>query len=408
MVGNALVHMYAKCGFLTRAEQVLRELPARNVVTWNALLGALVQCEQVEDAVQVFHQLLLEGTEPDQVSFSIVFSACASMPAIVTGKWLHVVILARGLLLDNFLVTSLLSMYGNNGDLENAQKLHDASGKCNVAGWTAMISVCAQKGLCKEAFQLYKQLHLESIIPTKATTMNMLDICAIHPILVKGKRIHACILSGEMLPQVSMGNALINMYIKCGHLKGALFVFKGMQERDVVTWTTMITGQVELGKGVEIHHFCKRMHLQGIISNEVTFINMLEACSHMGLIDEAYYYFVKMDEEHDIAPGIEHYNCMVDLLGRAGRLEEAEIFIYKMPFYSTLLPWLTLLSACRFHMNVEVGKKAAHNLQVLEPENNVADALLANVHVALGQWEEVSNLRLFMKRNSAHTTHGVN
>jgi pentatricopeptide repeat protein len=150
------------------------------------------------------------------------------------------------------------------------------------------------------------------------------------------------------------------------------------------------------------------MCLQGIVPNEVTFVNILEACSHVGLIDEAYYYFATMAKQHGIVPGIEHYNCMVDLLGRAGRLEEAEVFIHRMPFYSTLLPWLSLLSACRFNMDVEVGKKAAHNIRVLEPESNVADALLANVHVALGQWEEASKLRLFREGNYAHTTHGVN
>lgn len=402
VVGNALINMYKKCSRLEDACMLFMVMPWQDVVSWNSLLAALVQHEQTEDALQLFQQMLLTGFMPDKVSLATVLSACACEMALAAGRRIHVTIIARGFSSDHFLSTSLMNMYGKSSDLESALKIFDETDERDVVVWTAMISLCAQLGLGGNALQLYQQMRLEGVIPNKATVMSVLDVCASQAALAEGKRIRSRILAHDLVSQISVRNALINMYTKCGNLKEAWDVFKEMPKRDVVTWTAMMAGHARLGHGKEAHQLFQEMKVEHCVPNKVTFINIIDACSHAGLVDEAYYFFASMSKDYGITPAAEHYNCMVDLLGRAGRLCEGEALINRMSFSPPALLWLTLLSACRVHTDVELGKRAAYCLFRLEPQSDVPHALLANIYAALGEWMEVSRLRRFVKSLKEH------
>eukprot|EP00250_Pteridium_aquilinum_P015897 c22826_g2_i2 orf=565-2772(+) len=392
IVGNSLINLYGKCGRLEDAYMLFVWMPCRDIVSYNSLLSALVQQEHNEDALKLFQQMRLEGVMPDEVSLATVLSSCAYEETFAEGVRMHAIIRAGELSSDNFLSTSLVSMYGKSSDLESAAKVLDMTDTRDVVIWTAMISSCAQHGLTERAFSLYQQMQVEGVIPNKATVTSVLDACASQTDLNEGNRIHSCILAHDMVSQVSVGNAVINMYTKCGNLKEAWNVFKEMPRRDVVTWTAIIAGHARLGHGMEAHELFQDMHNENILPNKVTFINIIDACSHAGLVDEACYYFTSISEDYGIVRTAEHYNCMVDVLGRAGRLCEGEMLILCMPFSPLALLWLTLLSACKCHMDVELANRAADRVFGLDPESIVPYALLSSIYATLGEWEEVSRL----------------
>jgi pentatricopeptide repeat protein len=288
-------------------------------------------------------------------------------------------------------------MYAKCGRIEIAWQLFGKMHKRDVVSWNAMIAGYEQNGFAEEALALFKQMQLEIAMPNSVTMLTVIQACADLGALQQGRWIRENIIQSRYEVDVAVGNSLITMYAKCGSIELARQVFDKMLERDVITWSAMIAGYGVNGHGNDALMLFEHMQQTGTQPNHVTYVSVLSTCSHAGLVDEGWQYFGCMSQNYGITPLVEHYACMVDLLGRAGHLDEAWDFVKKMPLEPAASVWGALLGVCRIHYNLELGELAAKRLFDLEPENAGYYTLLSNIYAAAGRWNDSSKVSALMK-----------
>ncbi|KAH8961247.1 hypothetical protein BDL97_05G040900 [Sphagnum fallax] len=425
---NALISMYSRCNSIVDARQIFNGMCKRNVVSWNAMMAGYITQGNEGEALKLLDQMHLEGIKLDKATFLSILNACANPDALVQGKKIHALIIKAGLESDTVILNALISMYGKCGSAVSARQVFDRMHqrdvfswttlisvywKCgskedacqvfnqmpvrNVVSWTAMISGSAQQGYAEDALDLFQQMQQEGVKPNKVTFISVLNACASLSALEEGKKLHDLIVKAGLQPDVSVGNALISMYSKCGSLDEASKVFHRMAHRDVVSWNAMISGNAHHGHCHEGLDLFEKMQLEGVRPDKVTFIAVLQACSHAGFIDLGRHYFCSMIQDYGIVQTGEHYGTMVDLVGRAGHLDEAEEILNKKPFQPGALELGALLSACRVHGAVEIAERAADSAFKLEPEKSGIYVMLANIYAAAGRWDGARNVRLLME-----------
>eukprot|EP01018_Ginkgo_biloba_P038787 Gb_40303 [translate_table: standard] len=393
-----LVIMYAKCGSVEAARLVFDKMPKRNEVSWNAMIAGYSQHGYNEEALILLYEMQQAGMKQDQYSFASILKACASLEAMEYGKQVHTCVVKTRFQSHVFVGSALVDMYAKCGNAKSARCVFDRMSRRNVVSWNAMITGCAHHGYFNEALSLFYQMRQFSMNPDQFTFASILRACASLAALELGKQVHACTMrSVDFESDVFLGNALINMYAKCGSIEDARHVFDKTSQRDVISWTTMIAGYGKHGHGEEVVQLFEQMQLTGMKPDHVTFLAVLSACSHAGLVDEGWHYFDSMRRDYCIPPREEHYACMVDLLGRAGHLNEAREIIDRVPFEPTACMWGALLGACRNHGNTELGKGAAERLFELDPQKAGNYVVLSNMYAAAGRWEDVINVREMMK-----------
>ncbi len=400
-VGTALVSMYAKCGSVVDAKKVFDKMPTRNTFSWTAMIRAYAQEGYGAKALELFVQMKQEGVMPDRVLFLSILNAIASPGALQIGRQIHAQVIEAGLESDLPVANALISMYAKCGSMEDAHRIFDSMPQRNVVSWTAMISGYAQQNHSKAAIEVFSQMQREGVKPDRVTFISILDACANLAALQKGKSIHAQILKAGLDSDNGVEIALVNMYAKCGSLVHADQVFDKMLQRDVVVWTVMIVGYAQHGRGKEAIQLFEWMKQEGVKPDSLTFTGLLTACSHVGLVEEGRCYFRSITQDYGITPAMQHYGSMVDLLGRAGRLDEAADFIEKMPFEADASVWGALLGACKIHCNVELAECAAKRLLVLDPDNGSWYVLLSNIYAAAGMSDKAQYMRKSMKKRGA-------
>ncbi|KAJ7250553.1 hypothetical protein O6H91_19G018800 [Diphasiastrum complanatum] len=293
--------------------------------------------------------------------------------------------------------TAIVTMYGKCGSLKDARKMFDKMLERNLVSWNAMIAAYTQHGYGKEALELFKQMQLEGLHPDKVTLVSILDACASVTFLEIGRYIHAWIVNDTVNSDVSINTAVLNMYGKCGELEDAQGLFDGMPHRDTVSWNALIAAYSQHGEGAFARKLFGQMQWEGTNPNQVSLVSILSACSHAGLMEEGFHYFCAINVDHGIVPLMDHYACMVDLLGRSGRLNDACTFVMSMPFKPGAVVWMTLLGACRVYKNVELAKWAAEQLLEVDNQNDAPYVVLSNIYAAAGRWEDVVRVRTMMK-----------
>eukprot|EP01018_Ginkgo_biloba_P022396 Gb_15666 [translate_table: standard] len=427
-VGNALVTFYSKSGNIENACQVFNKMSERDVVSWNAMLAGYAQNGHCKEALNLFYQMQMACLKSDAVTISIVLPACAHLLALKQGKEIHDFVIRNNLVEDVVVGNALVDMYAKCGRIEDARQVFDkmsnrnvVSGnamiagyaKCgnkedaldlfdkmsvkDVASWNVMMAVYGQNGHGNEALKLFCEMLLTDMKPDSVTIASVLSACAHLAALQLGKEIHDYIIRRGLDSDVFVKSGLVDMYAKCGSLENACQVFEKMSQRDVVTWTAMISGYAMHGHGEDALTIFYQMQQAGLQPDHVTFTAVLSACSHAGLVDDGRRYFDCMIGHYCITPSAEHYACMVDLLGRAGHLIEAYYFIEKMPLEPNANVWGALLGACRIHCNTELGELAAEQLFELESSNTGNYILLSNIYAAAGRWDGVQYVRKMMK-----------
>ncbi|XP_057813126.2 pentatricopeptide repeat-containing protein At3g24000, mitochondrial [Cryptomeria japonica] len=394
---NTLINMYDKCGSLVDARNVFNLMKEPNVFSWNMIIAAYGRHGFPPEAFTLFHQMQRTGIQPDQFTFSIVLPVCVSMVSLDYGLQIHGKIIKRAFQ-SNVLVlnNTLIDMYAKCGSIQTAHELFDKMPQRDVVSWTAIIAGYAQNGLAEKALEISKQMQLADVRPDSATFASILPACGKLGALEQGMEIHQRIIESGFLSDTGV-TALIDMYAKCGNILKARELFDKIHQPDVASWTAIIAGYAMHGYSKDALKVFEQMKHSRANLDHVSFLCVLYACSHAGLVDEGCQYFKSMSDSYCIMPTMDHYKCMVDLLGRAGYLEEALNFMIKMAIKPDVVMWMCLLGACRSHKNKRQGEFVATLLFQLDPEISAPYVLLSNIYAEVGRWADVLGVRKLMK-----------
>ncbi|KAJ8642185.1 hypothetical protein MRB53_018879 [Persea americana] len=349
-----------------------------------------------KDALLVFVEMHNEGMRADPSTLSGVLSSCGGVEALDPGMQLHGLAIKAGLDGHVSVGTSLISLYAKCQRLDDAYLLFEKMPVRNTVSWTAIISGFAQNWqfeMCLELFHLMRQSMLR---PNDITFASLLSACTGSSSLGQGRSSHCLVIHMGFDSYVHVANSLISMYAKCGRIEEALYVFEKMPHKDIISWNSMIAGYAQHGLANEAIKLFGDMKEQKITPDAITFLSVLSSCRHVGLIEQGRLCFDSM-LEYGVEPELDHYSCMVDLLGRAGLLEEAYEFIQKMPIHPNSIIWGSLLSSCSLYGNVLVGIQAAERRLSSEPSCAAAHVQLANLYASVGCWNHVARVRKLMK-----------
>ncbi|XP_057828968.1 uncharacterized protein LOC131040127 [Cryptomeria japonica] len=405
---NALLDMYAKSGNTQCARHVFDKMFERNVVSWTAMISGYAQNEQSEEALSLFRKMQIERVETNSVTIVSVLPAVAvsGIGTLQQGREIHGYVIRNEFDSQLNVSNALLDMYAKCGSIQCAGRVFDKMSQRNVVSYNAMLAGYVQNGYADKALKIFHQMSLEDVECDSVTITSILRACACLTALEQGKDIHNYTIKKGFGSSVSVGNALIDMYSKGGGIDYARNVFDEMAERNVISWTAIIAGYGLHGQGKDALKLFDTMQQIGLEPNHITFVAVLSACSHAGLVDKGQEYFGSMSCDYKIAPRVEHYACMVDLLGRAGRLEEAYDIIKNMPMAPDAAVWGALLGACTVYSNTELGRLAAEQVIELMPINSGFYVLLSHIYAKAGKWDDVAKVRTLMKESGVKKSPG--
>lgn len=413
--------------------QMELEVVDPNPVTWTSLLSSHARCGHLEETLVLFSKMRMKGVGATAEMLAVVLSVCADLPTLNRGKMIHGYMVKGGF--DDYLFAknALITVYGKGGDLGDAEKLfHEMKAK-NLVSWNALISSYAESGLYDKAFELFSQLEKMEVYPemkpnvitwsavicgfaskglgeeslavfrkmqlanvkaNSVTIASVSSICAMLAALNLGREVHGHVIRAGMDDNILVGNGLINMYTKCGSFKPGCMVFEKLENRDSISWNSMIVGYGMHGLGKDALSTFNQMIKSGFRPDDVTFIAALSACSHAGLVAEGRWLFYQMVQKFKIKPQMEHYSCMVDLLGRAGLVEEASNIVKGMPFEPNAYIWSAILNSCRMHKDTDLAEETASQIFNLNSEITGSHMLLSNIFAASCRWEDSARVRI--------------
>lgn len=403
-VGNSLIDMYAKSGHVSKASDVFYRMESRNVVSWNAMIANLAQNGSHIEAIKLVFDMQDNGEVPNSGTFTNVLPACARVSSLKKGKEIHAKALRDGSYSELFVSNPLIDMYAKCGRLDIARRVFDASERDQVS-YNTLIEGYSQSSCCKESLHLFVEMERLGLKHDVVSFMGVLSACANLSALKQGKEIHCLSIRKIFDTRIFVANSLLDFYMKSGRIDTARRIFDRILNKDVASWNVMILGhgmQGELETTIDLFDV---MEGEGVAYDQVSYIAVLTACSHGGLVERGKNYFEKMLAQN-IMPKQTHYACMVDLLGRAGRLEEAEELIKGMPFQADSNVWGALLGACRVHGNIEMGRRAAEHLFLLKPEHCGYYVCLSSMYAEAGRWEEANEIRELMKSKRVNKNPG--
>lgn len=405
-VSTALVDMYAKCGRVETARLVFDGMKSRNVVSWNSMIAAYVEGGNPEEAMRIFQKMLDQGVEPTNVTIMEALHACADLGDLERGIFVHKLLDQLKLGTDVSMTNSLISMYSKCKKVDIAADIFSKLQGKTLVSWNAMILGYAQNGRVNEALNYFCKMRSKNIKPDSFTMVSVIPALAELSVIRHAKWIHALVIRSCFEKNVFVMTALIDMYAKCGAVGTARALFDMMNERHVTTWNVMIDGYGTHGLGKAAVELFNKMLEGPTKPNDITFLCAISACSHSGLVEEGIHYFTSMKKDYGIEPVMDHYGAMVDLLGRAGRLNEAWDFIQKMPIEPGITVFGAMLGACKIHKNVELGEKAANRLFELDPDEGGYHVLLANIYAAASLWDKLAKVRTIMEKKGLQKTPG--
>ncbi|TKY46727.1 Pentatricopeptide repeat-containing protein [Spatholobus suberectus] len=397
-ISSALVDMYGKCGHLEMAIEVFEQMPKKTVVAWNSMISGYGLKGDSISCIQLFKRMYNEGVKPTLTTLSSLIMVCSRSAQLLEGKFVHGYIIRNRIQPDVFINSSLMDLYIKCGKVGLAENIFKLIPKSKVVSWNVMISGYVAEGKLFEALGLFSEMRKSYVEPDAITFTSVLAACSQLAALEKGKEIHNLIIEKNLDNNEVVMGALLDMYAKCGAVDEAFGVFKCLPERDLVSWTSMITAYGSHGQAYEALELFAEMLQSNVKPDRVTFLAILSACGHAGLVDEGCYYFNQMINVYGIIPRVEHYSCLIDLLGRAGRLHEAYEILQRSPEIRDDVGLLsTLFSACRLHRNIDLGVEIARMLIDKDPDDSSTYILLSNMYASAHKWDEVRMVRSKMK-----------
>ncbi|THU74037.1 hypothetical protein C4D60_Mb04t29140 [Musa balbisiana] len=475
---NAILDMYAKCGELSDARRQFECIPNRDIVSWNAIIVGLVHNEEESDAFSLFHRMLMDEVQPDEISFASVISACSNLQAFEKGKQIHCCSVKSSFSSNLYVASSLVDFYSKHGEIEAAKRVYRQMHERSVVSTNALIAGLVQNNNEEEALEMFRKMQVENLEPSEFTFSSILPACSQPSRLIMGKQVHGHLLKSGLLYDSSyLGTSLLDMYLnsreiedgkklfwemperksmvlwtaiisghaQIGYSDDALLLFHDMHsynvksdestlasvlkacadlaalrdvgaslqvfrelgnKEDIISWNSMIVSFAKNGYAEEALELFKQMEQLQIKPDDITFLGVLTACSHAGLVSKGHSIFGSMTTKYGITPRVDHHACMIDLLGRSGYLNEAEELINELPFEPDGVIWATLLAACRMHGDETRAKRAADKLIELDPLNSSPYVLLSNIYSASGDWSRAKMMRKAMQERGVRKLPG--
>lgn len=403
------INMLAACvksGDVSTGRRIFDSMPCPSLTSWNAILSGYIQNAEHKEAVMLFRKMQFQCLHPDRTTLAIILSSCAEMGLLEAGKQVHACSQKFELYNDAYVASGLINVYSKCGAIEWAKRVFNKLHELDVVCWNSMIVGFSINSLDKEAFSLYKQMQEFGFMPSEYSYASILNSCARLSSLLQGQQIHAQITKDGYADDIFVGSSLIEMYCKCGGVDRARYFFDMMPFKNTVTWNAMIHGYAHNGCGDEAVSLYKDMIQSGENPDDITFVAVLTACSHSALVDEGVEIFNSMKQKYGMAPMLDHYTCIIDCLGRAGRFYEVEVILDSMPYKDDPVVWEVVLSSCRIHANLNLAKRAAEELFRLDPQNSASYVLLANMYSSMGRWDDARHVRDMMSDKQVHKDPG--
>ncbi|KAK3145348.1 hypothetical protein QOZ80_4AG0327690 [Eleusine coracana subsp. coracana] len=405
---HSLITMYSNLNDPLTARRVFDGITHRDVVSWNAMLKVYERAGMSSEVAGMFRSMVEEGkVAPNGVTMAIVLSACRDAGDLVLGRWVEEWVRSAGMVVDSLIGSALVGMYEKCGEIEEARRVFDGIGDKDVVAWNAMITGYAQNGMSNEAIALFHGMREAGVLPDKITLVGVLSSCAAVGALELGTELDKYASCRGLYSNVYVGTALVDMYAKCGDLDQAIEVFQKMPSKNEASWNALICGLAFNGRGHEaIQQFELMRCEEGLRPDDITFIGVLSACVHTGLLEYGRRLFSSLTPLFKIIPKIEHYSCMVDLLARAGHLEEAWNFLEKIPGKVDAVMLGALLAACRKCKNVEVGERVIHRIMKLEPSNSWNYVVSSKIYATTDRPDDSARMIGLMKERGVSKTPG--
>ncbi|XP_073035690.1 pentatricopeptide repeat-containing protein At2g03880, mitochondrial-like [Primulina eburnea] len=396
LVSNALISMYMKFRSIYDGYDIFNRMTKWDVVSWNALLSGFHDEKTSDQGHRIFKQMLTEGYRPNLYSFISTLRSCSSLLNIEFGKQVHSLVIKESFDDDAYVGTALIDMYGKCGCMEDVEVIFNRLNEKDVFTWTVLISGYSQTNQAEKSVQCFNQMRRDGFTPNEFTLASCLNGSSEIASLEIGRQLHSLTVKAGQSDDMFVASALIDMYGKCGHIDAAESLFNDTQLDDTVIWNTIICAYSQHGQDDKALQAFRRMMKENVLPDVVTFVGILAACSHLGLVEEGKKHFYSMRELFGTSPCIEHYACMVDMFGRAGKFDEVENLVDGMELTPNALIWENVLGACRAHGNVKLGERAAEKLFQIDPETGSNYILLSNIYASRRMWDDVSRIRASM------------
>ncbi|XP_077238745.1 pentatricopeptide (PPR) repeat protein [Tasmannia lanceolata] len=407
MTSNILIGGFIQSGDLELARKVFDEMPERNVATWNAMVIGFIQFEFNTEGLDLLYQMQRLGFRPDEFTLSSVLRGCAGLKSLELGQQVHGYVVKSGFHSHSCVGCSLAHMYMKCGCMGEGEKVFEGMPIHNIVACNIVIAGRAQNGHSHGVLDQFNLMKMAGFKPDQITFVSVISSCSELATLGQGQQIHAQAIKAGADSAASVRSSLVNMYSKCGCLDDSVRAFSESKDLDIVAWSSMISAYGFHGCGLEAIELFEQMEREGMEPNDVTLLGLLHACSHSGLKEQGNIFFGLMIDKYGVKPRLEHYTCMVDLLGRSGCLDEAEELIRSMPVKPDAVIWKTLLSACKIHRNTEMARRIANDVLKLDPEDSAPYVLLSNIHATAERWGDVSEVRRAMRERNVKKEPGT-
>ncbi|XP_062098533.1 pentatricopeptide repeat-containing protein At1g08070, chloroplastic-like isoform X2 [Humulus lupulus] len=396
---NSIITSYMARGEIESALRLFNSMPERNIVTWNSVISGLSKAGHMELACTFFKKM----TERNEVSWNSTISGYVRLGDIKSARCVF------NDMPDKTVVswTAMVSGYTMIGDLKSARSIFDQMPVKNVVSWNAMIAGYVHNHMFDQALQMFSQMLIDgNCRPDETSLVSVLSACSHLGSLEHGKWVDSYIKRSNFSLSSPLGNALMDMFAKCGDVENAKVIFQKMPKTCIITWTTIVSGLSINGKCREALKLFDSMCAAGVKPDDVIFIAVLSACAHGGFVEDGKRIFCQMVLEFGIKPQIEHYGCMVDLLGRAGKLEEAVKFVESMQLEPNAVIWATLLGSCKIHGNENLLESVTKKIIEQEPSNPSYLTLISNLSASVGRWKDALNYRMAMRQQGVEKVPG--